>query len=195
LNPQFSNSIYTNLDDAQNEHLDETFNWEMVVLNMSSISKSIFKTPIENQLGKPLSQKKLPFIARRYVFTRIMNALKGKSEVIAAVGVGTTVTTAIVAEYMTYVRHKENLESNKSTVESQHKLAQSQEKMALEMKRANDLKQQEGLATVNSVLPEEMGEKIKAPSLVVEEIDFCVYVLHFFFFQDYFFYFFVPKKK
>jgi len=147
LNPEFEYALY------RDSGIDEVgfLNWDLIVLNMSAISTGLFKTPVENQLGKTMSEKPFPFIAKRYVFTRAVDALKGKGEAIAAIGVMTGLSTAVYGEYRTTVRHEENLrvtlESSEiqadALVKAAEKKATAKIEIAQQMKRANDLKEKE----------------------------------------------------
>lgn len=85
LNPEFEGSIYKTLNNVTPEA------WDLIVMNMSTISKGLFRTSVENQLGASMFHRPLPFIAKRYVFTRLTQSLKGKSEVIAATSIVTGV--------------------------------------------------------------------------------------------------------
>lgn len=98
------------------------------MINMSTISKGLFRTSVENQLGASMSHRPLPFIAKRYIFTRLTQSLKGKSEVIAATAIVTGVGTVGYTEYNNDRRHQEILAMSKKVNQAQDRLAKAQEK-------------------------------------------------------------------
>jgi len=85
LSPKFQGSLYGNLEQTIGHNEDKFTWWDFNVLNMSAISKGLFRTPVENQLGLPKSRQTFPYIAKRYVFTRIFTSIKGNPEIVGAV--------------------------------------------------------------------------------------------------------------
>ena len=144
LNPKFAGSIYFERE-AQIEQNDSSFTWDFIVYNMSAISKSLFKVPVENRLGFSMSQKAFPYIAKRYVFKQIYQAVKGNPEIVGAVSASATVFGIVYSEQKNTQRHKETLqlarETSEATVRAQEKMARAQiesAKAQIESAKATD---------------------------------------------------------
>jgi len=157
LNPLFEGSAYPSWE-TEFEQGQRKLTWDSIVLNMSSISKGLFKVAVENQLSSSMSRRPFPYIAKRYVFTRMFQAIKGNPEVVGAVGVTSTILGIAYSEQKNAQRHRENLqvarETSEASVKAQQKLvdaqlavaqsqatlARSQERLAVAQERANALK-------------------------------------------------------
>jgi hypothetical protein len=146
-----------------------------VVVNMSSVSKGVFKSNVQNYLGEQKKRAPLPNIAKRYIYTRILRGIQGKGDIIiiAITGLG----RGVYSDYRNYKRNKEIqasiIETNKVSqelVKSYEKFSNQQFEHTLELRRANKLKEME------LELLKLKEKQVKAPSLMEEHDLFAILI-------------------
>nr|YP_009237653.1 hypothetical protein [Trachydiscus minutus]AML60664.1 hypothetical protein [Trachydiscus minutus] len=121
VNPQFEASSYFPLHVKKVEDLT----WDLIVINMSSICVALFGQPIQNQLGKRMSQRSFNQISKRYVWGRVIGFAKTHPEAVTIVssiagGVGFTwgLYNQKISEANAMLRHKEQMHFQKIAEEN-----------------------------------------------------------------------------